>query len=197
MKRIISRRPRPATIISLVALFIALGGTSYAAISLVPNNSVGSPQVINGSLQKVDLSSAAVRALRGRRGLRGAAGAVGATGPPGPLVTLEAVHRVGLPGEPAFGTNWSNIGSNFEPAGFYREPWGIVHLVGDFASAASRGLTMFTLPLAYRPASFERFAVYGNGDGNVGTLRVDPDGTVNCFSCGTASVAINGVSYRN
>ena len=43
--------------IALLALFFALGGTAVAASnSLLPKNSVGSKQVINGSLAKADLS---------------------------------------------------------------------------------------------------------------------------------------------
>jgi hypothetical protein len=50
-------------VISLIVLFVALGGTPYAAVTaLVPRNSVGSAQVINGSLQTGDLSVR--RALR-------------------------------------------------------------------------------------------------------------------------------------
>ena len=60
MQRILARRSRPAIIVSLVALFVALGGTGYAAFA-VPRNSVGSAQVIKGSLQKGDLSSARSR----------------------------------------------------------------------------------------------------------------------------------------
>src|SRR5262249_28362125 len=52
--------------------------------ALLPNNSVGSAQVINGSLQKGDLSSKAVKALKGNRGLRGTQGTPGAAGPQGP-----------------------------------------------------------------------------------------------------------------
>ena len=37
-------RPSPALVISIIALIIALGGTSYAAFS-VPKNSVGSDQL--------------------------------------------------------------------------------------------------------------------------------------------------------
>jgi hypothetical protein len=70
--------------VALLALFVALGGTSYAAASrLLPPNSVGSPQVINGSLQTKDLSKKARTALRGNRGLRGLAGAPGAPGATG------------------------------------------------------------------------------------------------------------------
>jgi hypothetical protein len=83
--RIVSRRPSPATIIAVIALFAALGGTSYAAVTkLLPKNSVGSAQVINGSLLKKDLSKKTVAALKGNRGPAGPAGAQGAAGPAGP-----------------------------------------------------------------------------------------------------------------
>src|SRR6266508_315584 len=82
LHRIVSHRPSPAMLISLLALFVALGGTSYA-VSKLPKNSVGSAQVINGSLQKADLSKKAVAALKGSRGPQGPAGAAGAPGPQG------------------------------------------------------------------------------------------------------------------
>lgn len=44
MRRIGYRRPSPATLIAFVALLVALGGTSYAAITL-PANSVGGQQL--------------------------------------------------------------------------------------------------------------------------------------------------------
>jgi len=79
----ISRRPSPAIIISLVALFVALGGTSYAAIALAPKNSVNSASVVNGSLLKKDLNKKTIAALKGNRGAQGPAGAAGAAGPAG------------------------------------------------------------------------------------------------------------------
>jgi hypothetical protein len=66
--------------VALLALFVALGGTAVAATTKLARNTVGSAQVVNGSLQKVDLSAKAQRALRGRRGATGAAGAAGAAG---------------------------------------------------------------------------------------------------------------------
>jgi hypothetical protein len=78
--------------VALLALFVALGGTAVAASNaLVPKNSVGSAQVINGSLQKSDISSGAVRALKGNQGPRGPQGATGQTGAQGPA---------GAPGAP-------------------------------------------------------------------------------------------------
>jgi collagen triple helix repeat protein len=70
--------------IGLLALFIALGGTTYAAsASLIGRNTVASPQVVNGSLQTKDLSAKARKALKGNRGPRGFAGAAGAAGAKG------------------------------------------------------------------------------------------------------------------
>jgi hypothetical protein len=96
--------------LALLALFVVLGGTSYAAVNALPKNSVGSKQVINGSLQTLDLSRKARAALKGNRGPRGftgaqgakgatgaqgAAGTPGATGPPGTAVAFAHVNPNG------------------------------------------------------------------------------------------------------
>jgi hypothetical protein len=73
-------RPTPAGVIACLALLVALGGTALATTALVPRNSVGSAQVINGSLQKADLSKRTVAALHGARGARGAQGLQGIQG---------------------------------------------------------------------------------------------------------------------
>ena len=67
--------------IALLALFLALGGTTYAAsTALIGKNTVASPQVVNGSLAAKDLSKKARAALKGNRGPRGFTGARGAEG---------------------------------------------------------------------------------------------------------------------
>jgi hypothetical protein len=90
MSRYLLRHLR-RNLVAYLALFLALTSTGYAASSkLLPKNSVGSAQVINGSLRTADLSTKARTALKGNRGLRGLAGAKGdtgargATGPAGP-----------------------------------------------------------------------------------------------------------------
>jgi hypothetical protein len=67
------RTPSPALVISLVALFVALGGTTYAATSL-PKNSVGSAQLKKGAVTKAKINKKAIRALKGNRGRTGANG---------------------------------------------------------------------------------------------------------------------------
>ncbi|MDT7802398.1 MAG: hypothetical protein QOI78_5831, partial [Actinomycetota bacterium] len=48
--------PSPAFVISLIALFVALGGTSYAAITTLPANSVGTAQLKTGAVTGAKLS---------------------------------------------------------------------------------------------------------------------------------------------
>jgi hypothetical protein len=90
--------------IALLALFIALGGTSYAAVNL-PANSVGSKQIKNKAVTPKKVSPAAVKLFRGKRGARGARGATGATGPQGPIGPQGAQGQTGPPG----GTAWSFV----------------------------------------------------------------------------------------
>jgi hypothetical protein len=53
------RLPNPASALSLVALFVALGGTGYAAFGL-PRNSVGSKQLKNGAVTSGKIKNGAV-----------------------------------------------------------------------------------------------------------------------------------------
>ena len=58
MRSIIRYRPSAAIVISMIALLVALGGTSVAAVSkLLPANSVGTAQVVDGSLLAKDIKS--------------------------------------------------------------------------------------------------------------------------------------------
>lgn len=66
--------------VALLALFVALSGTTYAAATALAPNSVGTKQVINGSLQTKDLSKKTRVALKGKRGLRGLTGIPGLQG---------------------------------------------------------------------------------------------------------------------
>ena len=93
-------RLTPAGVIACVALAISLGGTAFAAAVLVPKNSVGSPQVIDRSLQKADLSARAIAALRGNRGPRGLQGIQGDPGVPGPAGPTGPAGGKGPPGDP-------------------------------------------------------------------------------------------------
>jgi hypothetical protein len=84
-----------ANVIATLALFIALGGTSYAVTAL-PKNSVGTQQlkksavtsvkIKDGSLVAADFAAGTLlKGETGATGPTGATGAQGATGPTGPV----------------------------------------------------------------------------------------------------------------
>ena len=94
-----TRRPSPATVLSLIALFVALGGTSYAAITVsgknVRNGSLTGADLKNGSVKSADVRNRSLRAAdfaqgqlpagpQGPAGAQGAKGDPGAAGPAGP-----------------------------------------------------------------------------------------------------------------
>jgi hypothetical protein len=60
MRIIVRLRPSPALIIACIALFVSLAGVGVAAVALVPRNSVGSDQVVDGSLRSRDFRSGQV-----------------------------------------------------------------------------------------------------------------------------------------
>jgi hypothetical protein len=86
LRRLIDRLTY-ANVVATMALFIALGGTSYAAIKL-PHNSVGTEQIKSGAvhtgeirdrtIRLQDLSTTARASLRGQTGPQGPQGPAGA-----------------------------------------------------------------------------------------------------------------------
>ena len=98
-------RMTSAHVISLIALFVALGGTGYAAVKL-PKNSVGAAQiktggvgsseVKNGSLKKADFKNSDLPA--GPQGPQGPAGSNGTNGAPGLAGSAKAFARVAADG---------------------------------------------------------------------------------------------------
>ena len=77
MKRGIGRFVRQNAI-ALLALFLALGGTSFAAASLINGS-----QIKPHTIAKNRLTNLAIAQLKGNRGLRGAQGSPGRRGPTG------------------------------------------------------------------------------------------------------------------
>jgi len=72
-----SRTPSPALAISLIALFVALGGTAYAS-GLIPGS-----QIKNHSIPAKKLTKSAIKSLHGQRGPIGPQGPKGSTGAKG------------------------------------------------------------------------------------------------------------------
>jgi hypothetical protein len=62
MRKLLGRRPSPAMVVACIALLVALGGTSVAAVSQVANNSVGSAQLKSNAVTTPKIKNNAVTA---------------------------------------------------------------------------------------------------------------------------------------
>lgn len=225
-----------------LALFIALGGVSYAAVQLssgdvrskhikngqvkkadIARNAVTSPKVMDRSLLPQDFAEgtltagpAGAQGVAGPQGVKGDPGANGATGAtglqgqqgaPGPLVTAEPWHEIAAA---EFGACWTNssAGAGRNTAGYYRDPFGRVHLKGWVRrlSGTGCGPVIFTLPPGYRPLGDENQLV-SNGpiDTNTNTVativvvRSDAgifSGQVTFSGGNQQDVFIDGISFR-
>jgi hypothetical protein len=111
------RRPSPSMLVALLALFVALGGGSYAALQ-IPRGSVGtnqlkngavtSPKVRNNSLLVRDFNRSAHSQLQGPQGARGAQGPAGAQGPGGPQGPAGPAGPATGPAGGALAVNYPN-----------------------------------------------------------------------------------------
>jgi hypothetical protein len=160
---------------STIAVFIALGGTSYAvARNSVGNaqlrkNAVTSAKVKDRSLTTSDLAPSARVGTRGPRGLQGPAGPQGA---PGGTTLPETWKGLSL------AAGWANYGADYDGAG-YRKEEGRVHLRG--LVTRTDGLPparspIGTLPAGYRPA--KRMIFGANGGAQITRVDIAPNGQI-------------------
>ena len=209
-----------ANVMATIAVFIALGGASYAALKL-PKNSVGAKQikdnavngskVANGSLAGQDFAAGQLP-----QGPQGPPGPKGDTGPQGPGGS-EAWHEIGpAPGleVPCQGTGnfcyelnncpWQNLGGPSATAAYYRDPTGVVHLKGAVKPQEGCPLPsqiIFRLPVGYRPAQGEEFEV-ASADQPATVYVNDPyspvTGTVRWQAGGTPLewVSLDNITFR-
>ena len=110
MRMLFNRRPSPAMVVACLALIVALGGTSVAAVTqLVPRNSVGPRQIQFGAVTRPKIRNNAVNSAKianrsllradfargqlpaGPTGPQGPAGPAGAAGPAGPAGVIGAI----------------------------------------------------------------------------------------------------------
>jgi len=179
-----------------IAVFVSLGGASYAALNL-PRNSVGAKQIREGavrasevrnrSLGLTELQRKAVSALKGQRGDTGAPGPPGKDAAPADFAGEAAMPVAAAPvgGNQCAvvaqfctgGNNWSwrNYGNGYQAVGFWKDRGGVVHLEGVA----------------------ELFG--GAGGGQPAALRfveIRPDGQVDPELGGGGVAPLDGISFR-
>jgi len=215
-----------ANVMATLAVFISLGGASYAALNL-PRNSVGPNQIREGavgasevrdrSLRLTELKRNAVSALRGEKGDRGAPGLPGKDATPADFAGEATRPVAAAPVGPNLcaavaqfctgGNNWSwrNYGNGHGAVGFWKDRGGIVHLEGVaelFGGAGGAQPAAFILPEGYRPAAIRRFAIGAAADSASGSTQVlrfveiRPDGRVDPDLGGGGIAPLDGINFR-
>jgi Collagen triple helix repeat (20 copies) len=94
---------RYSNVMATVAVFVALGGSSYAAVATVTKNSVGSKHVRDRSLLARDFKAGQLKG--GPAGPAGPAGPVGPTGPAGSPGPAGPPGPAGSQGAAGFASN--------------------------------------------------------------------------------------------
>lgn len=164
-------RVRYANVMSTIAVFVALGGTSYAVASLPPNsvgnkqlrsNAVTASKVRNGSIGRADLTPSA-RGSRGSRGPQGPAGPAGAAGPAG-IGNIIVRTRDSLAARPGLGAgSYVTVASVALPAG----RWLVTATteVTNFPSATSADIVRCFIVVDGARRGLGKVQVAGNGAG--------------------------------
>ena len=187
------RPPSPAMGVALLALFIALGGASYAAVSVVPDNSVGTPQLKNDAVTSPKIASGAVTKPK--------LNLAGVTAPNASELGGHPASAYAGSAQPGFTTVTMGGGIAIAPVGYMKDTLGFVHLKG-IVSCDTGTTSLFTLPAGDRPSQFLLMpgAVASSGNGPAvayGYVSVGTDGSVAVENGDTvpAECGLDGLSF--
>lgn len=92
---------------------------------------------------------------------------------------------------PTLINSWANSGGAYATAGYWKDPWGTVHLRGR-VTGGGFPTDVFVLPADYRPQYTQTFAVPGT---TAGVIDVEADGSVRTIS-GSGFVTLDAISFR-
>jgi hypothetical protein len=224
-----------ANVMATIAVFIALGGSAYAATQLKKNsvgakqlkkNAVSGAKVKDGSLSAADIGGAVDSADHASTADR-ADSAVRATNAETSIDALRAANAERLGGSPSsafvqtgqlggflpaqghfehsdFGcpfdlTSWHNNNPTVnETTGYWRDPFGVVHLRGFAIRCGTAETTIFTLPPGYRPEKREHFIAFmENSAPETGLVTVEAKGAIVASEVtSNNSIALDGITFK-
>jgi hypothetical protein len=210
-----------ANVMATIAVFMAIGGTSYAAVTItgknVKNGSLTGADVKNESLTTLDVRNGSLIAADFKAGQlpAGAQGATGQLGPAGQVGPAGPQGAKGDKGDPGPAnpltfaalpllTGWDDTASFYgtNPAGYGKDGFGIVHLRGGLRRVSGSSNFVAQLPAGFRPAGDVYEASWGYQANDVALLRITPDGIIRAFDSGGASTnvaqftSLEGVTFQ-
>ncbi len=206
-------RPRLtyANVMATIAVFIALGGASYAALK-VPKNSVGSKQLKKNAVRTAKVKNEAITAAKVKKGtLTGTQINASTLGTVPSALTAQTAqmantvapsepwHEVGTPAEPQFQHGCKNLISTEQTVRYYKDHEGVVHLEGRYTGCASTGDIAFQLPAGYRPERPDSSLQFGSSTGPVVVVLSTIDKAPflsGAVECGLSDCIINGITFR-
>lgn len=164
-------------LVGYLALFVALGGTSFAAAALINGT-----QIKPHTIPKNRLTNSAIASLEGSRGPRGpagpagATGATGATGAPGAAGSAGATGPAGVSGYQRVSAVGVTVPTGGADVSALAEcPTGTQAISGSYLTTGATGVKIRTESSAYAIANDGNpgWAVTVANDGTaVGTLHV-------------------------
>lgn len=95
---------------------------------------------------------------------------------------------------PTLLNSWVNYGTPFNPAGYFKDNFGIVHLRGMVMNGTGMGNPIFVLPVGYRPAYYEQHASVSAGA--IAYTQLGSDGSVTPVGGSTAAFCLDGITFR-
>jgi hypothetical protein len=205
-------RPRLsfANVVSVLALFVALGGSAYAF--QLGKNSVGSKQLKKNAVTTAKVKKEAITAAKVKKGTltgsqinastlgqvpsAGNATTAGTASVANSLVAPEAWHVVGAPGEPQYLDNCQP--SEPTPVKFFKDHDGVVHIEGKYERCTAVGATAFNLPPGYRPDQRQEFSAPGTLGQVIAIIQTRPSTPIDsgAVQCGNVECFLDGVTFR-
>jgi len=186
-----SRPVSPAVVIAVLALVVALCGTTMAgyAAGKASGNSLIKKHSLSGNRLKAD-------SVTGKEVAEGSLGTVPSAANAGSAARAALADSVPVPAFHPLPTNpgWTALASGVRALGWRKDVSGVVHLQGQVRRTSGSSADIATLPPEIRPDAAACVLAFTAG-GTVGSVCIYESGLLQFFSGDPLSVTLESISY--